>query len=188
MYIRIMREHTEIHRRARQLAGCLALLAVTAVAGGCHEVNDDRIPSMPVNINLGDPGVWATYGVSGFGLSRNFIMQTVPTSPAGFPYSADSRTGYGGVLLIGGMDPFSADTNVVLAYDLSCPVERKPEIRVHIEGDTYQAVCAVCGSHYDVTMAGGAPLSGPAAQKGKQYGLRRYRCLPTGFGGYIISN
>lgn len=164
------------------------LLCVSVLFSGCHEVNDDRIPQMPVNIDLSDPGLWNTFGVSGFGISRNFIKDAVPTSPAGFHYSADSRTGFGGVLLIGGMDPYSAQTSAVLAYDLACPVERQPDVRVYIDAAAgYIAVCPVCGSHYDVTMAGGAPLSGPAAAKKRNYGLKRYQCLPTQSGGYMIA-
>lgn len=155
--------------------------------GGCHEVDDDRIPQMPVLINLSDRGLWDTYGVSGFGNSRNFIMGVSPTQPAGFHYSADSRTGFGGILLISGMDPYSAQTSAILAYDLSCPVEREPNVRVYIDADNFVAVCPQCGSRYDVTMAGGAPLSGPAAQKKRNYGLKRYQCMGTQYGGYIIS-
>lgn len=165
-----------------------ALLCMAAVCQGCHEVDDDRIPQMPVNIDLGDPGLWNAFGVSGFGLSRDFIKETVPTSPAGFHYTADTRTGFGGVLLIGGMDPYNVSTSAVLSYDLSCPVEREPTVRVYVEPETYVAVCPVCGSRYDVTMAGGAPLSGPAAAKKRKYGLKRYQCLPTPMGGYRIVN
>lgn len=164
------------------------LLAATAFLSGCHSVDDDRIPTYAVAINLSDIGSWNTYGVAGFGDHRRFILTTGLREPAGFPYSQQSATGYGGVLLISGMDPFTTATDLPLAYDLSCPVEVKPDIRVEIEGDLYEAVCPVCGSHYDVTMGGGAPLSGPAATGDYRYGLRRYRCIPSGNGGYIITN
>lgn len=172
--------------KIRGLFPILALLGASVC--GCHEVDDDRIPLMPVNINMSDPGMWNTYGVSGFGISRDFIKDASTVVPSDFPYTADSRTGFGGVLLIGGMDPYSAQTSAVLAYDLSCPVERQPGIRVYVDPVTYVAVCPICGSHYDVTMAGGAPLSGPAASKKKNYGLKRYRCLGTQYGGYLITN
>lgn len=162
-------------------------LAVTALAG-CHSVDDDRIPMHAVSINLADAGRWNTYGVAGFGTSRRFIMSSGLREPQGFPYSTQSATGYGGVLLINGMDPFTATTDTPLAYDLACPVEVKPDVRVEIKGELYEAVCPVCGSHYDVTMGGGSPLSGPAATGKYKYGLRRYRCLPSGNGGYIITN
>lgn len=164
------------------------LLPAAIFLTGCHTVDDDRIPTYAVNINISDIGSWNTYGVSGFGSSRRFILSSSLREPSGFPYSQQSATGYGGVLLINGMDPFTATTDTPLAYDLSCPVEVKPEVRVEIEGDLYEAVCPVCGSHYDVTMGGGSPLSGPAATGKYKYGLRRYKCLPTTNGGYIITN
>lgn len=153
----------------------------------CNSVDDNRLPLLPVSINLGDTGTWSAYGVSGFGTSRNFILNNGERVPSSFPFNRGSATGYGGILLISGMDPFSATTDIPLAYDLSCPVEAKPDIRVEIEGDLYEAVCPVCDSHYDVTMGGGTPLSGPAAATYK-CGMKRYSVLPTTFGGYVITN
>lgn len=76
------------------------------------------------------------------------------------------KTGYGGVLLV-------ADINgMPRAYDLSCPVENNPEIRVKVDMETTDAVCPKCGSHYDVFVNYGSPTSGPAAKNG--YGLTRY--------------
>lgn len=138
---------------------------------------------MPVNISLADVGLWNTYGVSGFGMHRYFIKQL--KEPRNFQYLDRTLTGYGGVLLIGGVDPFTNNTDVPLAYDLSCPVERKPDIRVRVDVGTYEAICPECGSKYDVTMAGGSPVSGPAAAD--RYALRRYQCVPSGTG-YIITN
>ncbi len=171
-----------------RIVGSIIVTCLTLAFFGCNSVDDERIPRMPVNIALADAGTWNTYGVSGFGMSQRFILTQALREPAGFPYSAVSATGYGGVLLINGIDPFTADTNVPLAYDLSCPVEMKPSVRVEVEGELYNAVCPVCGSKYDVTMGGGAPLSGPAARGKHKYGLRRYRCSPTIRGGYIIGN
>lgn len=161
------------------------LTAVVILAAGCESVVDDRIPAMPVSINLSNPGMWNTYGVSGYGIFRYFIRQT--GEPGGFPFTEQTYTGFGGVLLIGGMDPFTADTQVPLAYDLACPVECNPNVRVTISGDAFEAVCPQCGSRYDVTMAGGAPVSGPAAQGNPKYGLQRYQCLPSSMGGYVIT-
>ena len=180
-------------KRRYNLAGRTLIVAaasfLTAVATtGCHSVDDERIPNFAVSINIADAGMWNTYGVSGYGMSRRFILAKDLRVPSGFPYSQQSATGFGGVLLIGGMDPFTTTTNLPLAYDLACPVEMKADVRVEIEGELYEAVCPVCGSHYDVTMAGGAPLSGPAATGSTKYGLRRYQCLPTGQGGYLIIN
>lgn len=162
----------------------LPALAVTLLATGCESVVDDRIPAVPVSINLGNAGLWNTYGVAGFGIYRKFIRQT--GEPSDFPFTEQTYTGFGGILLIGGMDPFTAETQLPLAYDLACPVECRPDVRVNISGDTFEAVCPVCHSHYDVTMAGGAPVSGPAATGKPKYGLQRYQCAPSSMGGYII--
>lgn len=140
---------------------------------------------MAVNISLSDAGVWNTYGVAGFGSNRNFIY---PNQPQGFTYKPGSATGFGGVLLIEGMDPRNDLGTYPLAYDLACPVERQPDIRVKIISTDYVAVCPECGSVYDVTMAGGAPISGEAATGKYKYGLKTYSVLPTGYGGYLITN
>lgn len=155
-------------------------------AGSCDSVDDERIPAYAVSIDIRGAGKWNTYGVAAFGSSRRFILPL--RQPAGFPYSSTSATGYGGVLLICGLDLFTATADSPLAYDLSCPVEAKPDIRVEIEGELYEAVCPVCGSRYDVTMNGGAPISGPAASGERKYALRRYSCLPATDGGYVITN
>ncbi|MBD5355686.1 MAG: hypothetical protein HDR88_01600 [Bacteroides sp.] len=169
------------------------LIALTVAAGtimlpGCNSVDSDRIPNLPVNIVLSNAGSWNTYGVAGFGSNRRFILTQNLREPSGFPYTTTSATGFGGVLLISGMDPYTTVTDVPLAYDLACPVEMKSTIRVEVEGELFNAVCPVCGSKYDVTMGGGAPLSGPAASGDHKYGLRQYSCYPSGSGGYIITN
>lgn len=155
---------------------------------GCHDADDDALPNYPVGIDLGNAGLWNVYGVAGFGLYTEFILGSGIRVPEGFPYTETSRTGFGGVLLIGGMDPYTGNTNVPLAYDLACPVEKRADVRVGIDEATTVAVCPVCGSSYDVTMAGGAPLSGPAAKNKKKVALTRYQCLPTVNGGYLVSN
>ncbi len=166
----------------------VVLLAI--ITTGCETAKDDRIPSMPVSIDLTGQGIWNTWGVHGYGDSRRFILykssgQAV-IEPAGFNYAQNAATGYGGVLLIGGMDPYTGEPNVPLAYDLSCPVECSPIIRVNINPENYTAVCPKCHSVYNVTDAGGAPISGEAVAE--KYRLRRYACIPGNLGGYLIIN
>lgn len=87
--------------------------------------------------------------------------------PANFPYTANSFTGFGGILLV---------TTVLgepAAYDLACPVERDHNIIVEINTESMLAECPVCHSEYDVFSLSGHPVEGIAAEKG--YGLRRYR-------------
>ncbi len=166
----------------------LWLMGLLSVMASCNQVDDDRIPSLPVYINLSGAGLWNTYGVSGVGISRRFINYQGEQSPAGFPFNANTYVGFGGVLLIGGIDPFTSEPNVPLAYDLSCPVERSQTVRVAVNADNLEAVCPVCGSHYNVVTAGGSPVSGPALTGEYKYGLRRYYCDPGQGGGYIIHN
>ncbi|MDE6329929.1 MAG: hypothetical protein K2L83_04355 [Muribaculaceae bacterium] len=171
----------------------ILIMALAAIAifmqSGCQTVDDSRIPAMPVYIDLSDPGRWNTYGVSGYGSFNYFVFQPGSArEPSGFPYLDTSATGYGGVLLIEGMDPFMLEMLTPLAYDLACPVEKSPTVRVRIDAATYEAVCPVCDSHYDVTMGGGAPLSGPALGGEHKYGLKRYYCHKTIYNTYTITS
>lgn len=159
-----------------------ALCAMTMPA--CDSLDDNRIPAMNVQIVLNNPGLWNTYGVSGYGQYNEFIRQT--RQPANFFFTETTYTGFGGVLLVMGMDPFSAGDVVPLAYDLACPVECKEYIRVVYDTDRLDARCPICGSRYDVLMSGGAPTAGPALTGSVKYGLQRYTVNPSG-GGYVIA-
>lgn len=163
------------------LIALLSLLVVSSLTG-CHTIDDERIPRMPVNIDLSNQGVWNSYGVTAFGQFNLFIIDQ--RIPAGFPYIYNSATGYGGVLLICGQNPFSGDVGP-LAYDLACPVERLPSVKVYVNDDL-NAVCPDCGSIYNIIEAGGTPVSGPAKDMG--YALSPYQCLATVNGGYFITN
>lgn len=171
------------------VAVAFLFFCLTFICQGCQTVDDDRIPNMPVNISIADVGMWNIYGVSGYGSNRNFILTGNGTRiPAGFPYTTTSATGFGGVLLIEGLDPFSAVSSMPLAYDLACPVERKYDVRVQVDPETYYAVCPVCESTYDVTLGAGAPVSGIAGTGNYKYGLKRYSCIASGNGGFYITN
>lgn len=159
------------------------LLLVCATS--CESIDNNRIPALSVNIRLDNTGLWNTYGVGGYGIYRYFIRET--KEPINFPFTESTYTGYGGVLLIGGMDPFTTETNIPLAYDMSCPVECKREIRVRIDDNNLDAVCPMCGSRYDVVSAGGAPIAGPALTGEVKYRLQPYHCLPGMSGGYVIT-
>lgn len=143
-------------------AACAGLLLLAA----CDSVDDQRIPSVPVHLDFPTVGDWQQYGVSAALESRIFIK--AQRLPAGYPYAEVSATGFGGVLLVGSFD------NVPLAYDLSCPVEVSPTVRVVVDTEENVARCAKCGSTYDVFRTG-VPLSGPAAEKG--YALTRYQVV-----------
>lgn len=161
-------------------AAICTLLATTA----CNTIDDDRLPTYPVMLSLVPEGVWSTYGPSGIGDFRYFIKEE--QQPRNFPYTDRTYTGVAGILLVKGIDPFTTEADVPLAYDLCCPVERRADTRVQMQGGGAlpEAVCPVCGSHYDVIERGGAPKSGPALAE--KYGLKMYQCLPGNGGGYVI--
>lgn len=159
------------------------MLASLLVLVSCNEVDDSTLPAVAVNVDLSNQGIWNTYGVHGYGEFQYFILAEGIREPEGFPYNSFSATGYGGILLICGQG-FSGDVEP-LAYDLSCPVERLPYVRVYIDETTLDAVCPDCGSHYNVVEGNGGPRSGPAVTL--QVALTPYSCYPTNLGGYYIT-
>lgn len=142
-----------------------AILALLLALPSCNTLDDDRVPVAPVLIQFQSVAVWDAYGVAGAMSYRYFIKSE--KQPSGYPYTALSATGFGGVLLCGDIN------GRPVAYDLACPVECKQSTRVRINEDALVAECPVCHSTYDVFALSGHPLSGPASKEG--YGLRRYR-------------
>ena len=165
-------------------------LAVTIVAGlffiSCNSVNDDVIPSIPVYLNLTSASLWNTYGVAGYGDYRIFVKEL--RQPSNFAYTEQTSTGFGGVLLVNGTNPFSLEAGVPMAYDLACPVERRSDVRISMQISQLfpVAVCPVCGSHFDVVERGGSPIDGPALAD--KLGLRRFECRQGAYGGFLIIN
>ena len=159
----------------------LALVAALFVVVACEQIDNYRIPAAPVNIELTNQGLWDTYGVHSFGQYRMFIREL--HQPSNYSYTANTYTGFGGILLISGY--FNGDYNVPLAYDLACPVEVKNNIRVTIDPENHQAVCPTCGSRFDVTEGEGRPVSGKALEM--KCGMQRYHAYPAQYGGYLIA-
>lgn len=177
-----MKTHISLFSKVLCTLVCFAcVVAPTA----CDDVDSSRIPAYKVQIALNNIGLWNTWGVGGYGQYRRFIREE--REPAGFSFRETTYTGYGGVLLIMGMDPFGEGDIIPLAYDLSCPVECKPDIRVAIDDDNLEAVCPQCGSRYNVLMNGGAPVAGQAATGSVKYQLQRYQCIGSAAGGYVIT-
>lgn len=162
--------------KAARLVPLAATLAAGLATSSCETVNDDRIPYVAVRITFNSQGDWNTYGVGGSLDTRRFIIQD--NQPAGFPYSAMSATGYGGVLLVSDYD------GELRAFDLACPVEVRPTVRINVITDDGEprGECPVCHSTYDIFRYGG-PLSGPAAKHG--YGLTHYFVGPGLSGAYM---
>lgn len=156
----------------------LALCVLAAMGlSGCESVdlNENRIPRTAVYLPFTTASDWHLYGIGGqYGAggalqSRRFIRQE--RVPSGYPYPDYSYTGFGGLLM-------TCDVASQLhVFDLACPVERQPDVRIVVRDDNF-AHCPKCGSVYDVFMIErnpGSPVSGPAFADG--YALRSYRIV-----------
>lgn len=165
----------------RRLLAIIIVAAAGAVA--CTSIDDNRTPAYQVNIKLNSVGLWNTYGVHGMGEYKIFsIMKKMPSN---FPFTANTYTGFAGVLLLMGYDFTTQTYNSPVAYEIACPVENRREVTVNYNPDTFEAVCPQCGTHYNVLEGGGAAVSGIGYDR--HYGLSRYRVTPDN-GGYMITN
>ena len=137
--------------------------ALCACLSGCHHIDNHRLPVSYVNVSFVHVGVWENYGITGAGLYRKFNLGE--RIPAGFPYTALSSTGLGGVLLC------SNYYGTPVAYDMACPVECRASVRVFVNEEN-EAECPQCHSRYDIFEKFGYPIAGKAAEEG--WGLEVY--------------
>ena len=159
-------------KHAYILAG-IAMLA--AGVAGCKQLDNDRIPPAPVYIPFQSEDLWRLYGTPASPTFRYFIKSE--RQPSGYPYSALSETGYGGVLLVADIH------NQPCAFDLSCPVEARRDVRIVVDTEKADAYCPRCHSRYSIYSNGGIPTSGPALDD--SYGLQRYAVTYGQNGEYI---
>ncbi len=153
----------------------LSLCLLLAVATACESVDSQRIPALNVNIDLSNAGLWQVYGVSGYGQCR--IFDRNQRIPADFTFTDRTYTGFGGVLLVYGI-------NGPVAYDRACPVEVDKNVPLYFDSETLEAFCAKCGSRFNVCEADGVPIKGSALEN--RYGLQRLSVVPA-IGGYVIT-
>lgn len=133
------------------------------------------IPTKPVSLSLDSPSLWETYGVPS-SLSFKYFNKE-KNIPSDFTYPQNSYTGFGGVYLINNLDGY------VQCIDASCPNEGNSNVIVEINHTLFEAVCPVCKSHFDIKVAGGLPISGPAFNK--RLSLKKYNTTRSN-GGYIF--
>lgn len=162
--------------RISKLFNLIAAALLLTVACGCDHIDNKAVPNFTVRIDLGNYALWTTYGVNGMGDYRIFNREK--RLPGNYPYNVNTYTGYGGVLLMMGIDG-------PLAYDLSCPVELSQEITLSIDPDNLEAFCPHCKSRYNPMTGSGGPISGVAINN--KVGMRQYHVTPSN-GGFIITN
>ena len=107
----------------------ILLLSVMLSAMACESVDSQRIPALNVNIDLSNAGLWNTYGVSGYGMCRIFDREQ--RIPDNFAYTERTFTGYGGVMLVYGI-------NGPVAYDRACPVEVSRKAVLYFDSSTLE--------------------------------------------------
>lgn len=162
-------------RFSKILLTATALVALMMFSA-CERIDNKTVPRYMVRIDLGNYALWGAYGVTGMGDYR--IFNRDKHLPSNFPYNVNTYTGYGGVLLMMGID-------APMAYDLSCPVECSQDIVLSISDENFDAICPRCGSHFNPLTGDGGPVSGVAINN--KVGMRQYRVMPSN-GGYVIAN
>lgn len=88
----------------------------------------------------------------------------------------DDRVGYGGLLVVTGLD------GKLYAYDCSCPYEASRGVKV-VPDAGGQATCPQCGSVFVTHYGLGTCISGPSSKP-----LQIYRVIPAQEGVFQIVN
>lgn len=163
------------HSLLKKLIPVAAAVFMALCGFGCKGLHDDNVPAYPVYIAFPTSADWDLYGVKAALDTRIFIK--AERVPSNYPWTALTETGCGGVLLACDIlgDP--------VAYDLACPVEASPKVRLSVDRTELVARCAKCGSTYDIFQNYGYPLSGPAVKD--RLALQRYRVQRGSVGSYM---
>jgi hypothetical protein len=139
----------------KPLFHCL-LLAFLMGFSGCRD-NESSIPDMPVylmrDINvagLRDPGTY-------------LYVST--------PKLATDRIGYGGLLIVHSSNVLNGSDGFC-AFDLSCPVEHKWDVRIRKPDQNLICVCDSCGEKYDLKFGDGTPTNNISREPLRRYNVR----------------
>ncbi len=137
----------------------ISLLLCSAIGlSSCDEIVDSRIPPARVSLNA---NINHYRELQGLKIDGGYATLTQKLN-------ASTYIGYGGLLICRS----KYGDNNVYAYDLACPVENKPTVRLNFK-DGLIAVCPECHSEFDSVIFGSPqPTKGVAREKG--YHLRVY--------------
>ncbi len=175
--------HKTAIQKMNKILTIACLMTVAVMAASCDRIDNKAVPNYTVRLNLGTYALWNTYGVKGVGDYQFFNRDK--GIPGNFPYNVNTYTGFGGVLLVMGLNSGSS-SYMPLAFDAACPVESNANVTVSIDPKNFDAFCPQCGSRYNVVTGAGGPTSGEAVKK--KVGLRTYVVRQSTNGGYIITS
>jgi hypothetical protein len=144
----------------------IRIILLICLATSCKREEYSNIPYSPVNLTLYPEDMMQ---LAGSPSHLSFIR----------PKNAGDQLGYGGLLVVHGLDYTPSATYYV--YDLACPVESQKNIRIQPDDTGLTATCNRCGSVFNIAD-GGYP------QSGTELKLIRYQITPLGNGSYRISH
>lgn len=136
----------------KNLCRIVLLLAAVSLAACKTEVKTS-VPSTRVslefNILRDAPTLNAIGGVASF-VKPKYIGQYL---------------GYGGVVVFHNFD------DRFVAFDLACPNEVDPQVRLNVDSIPGEAVCPQCGAVFDIGYGHGYPVAGDCRNPMRQYGV-----------------
>lgn len=137
----------------------------------CEDPNQTRIPYALVNMNLNLSTQFPTF---------TNVYDTLIFSTPRYGYVGQDYVGYGGILVVVGLGDSGSQ---YYAYDLCCPYEVDPKIRVFTDETGRYAKCKVCGSEFYIADGWGRVSKGPS-----KWGLKRYSASfqATGTGDFLL--
>lgn len=158
-------------RRLRIYGAAMALLGLLA---GCEgRGHYSSIPDAFVLIRVNVPVYYPQ--LNAIGASQCFTKDDINVTQQNFENQIQA-TGYGGVLVYAA--PSSNPDNLsgieYQAYDMCCPNELDPDVRVWPDSTGIYAVCEQCGSRFDLSSLGmAASESNPSKENLKRHHASR---------------
>lgn len=147
-----------------------AMAMLISLCLACNDSDRSPIPSTRVNfaidLNFQDADLNSPLA------TKSFIAPRIGNDESGF--------GFGGVLVINGINPNGGLLNL-FAYDLACPVEVSPKVTV-VPDDIGKATCSKCGAVFNIATGTGMP------EKGSKHPLRSYSVQLERDKRYIVRN
>ncbi|MGN0186513.1 MAG: hypothetical protein ACI392_02040 [Paludibacteraceae bacterium] len=117
---------------------------------------------------------------------KNNVVSTIPSAPVSLEFNilrdAPTLNAIGGVatfvtpkyayqyLGYGGIVVFHDFEDRFVAFDLACPNEIDPNVRVNVDSIP-EAICSKCGAIFDIGYSRGYPIAGECRYPMKQYNV-----------------